>query len=118
MKRYEITPVAAPRQVKSDSWSPRPQVKKYRAFRDEVRLRGVSVPAQGARVTFVVPMPASWPKYQRNNLDGQPHRQKPDIDNLIKALLDAVYGDDCGVSDISARKVWGRKGAIIVETKP
>lgn len=115
MKRYDITPVPAPRQVRSDGWKPRPSVQRYRAFRDEVRLRRVEVPQQGARVTFILPMPSSWTKYQRSKQDGQPHRQKPDIDNLLKALLDSVYGDDCGVSDIAARKVWGREGAIIVE---
>lgn len=115
MMRYEITPVAAPRQVRSDQWNPRPQVKKYRAFRDQVRLQRVAVPQEGTWVTFVLPMPASWPKYKRSEMDGEPHCQKPDIDNLLKALLDSVYGDDCGVHEISARKVCGRKGAIIVE---
>jgi Holliday junction resolvase RusA-like endonuclease len=115
MKRYPITPVGKPRQTQRDKWQQRPAVQKYRAFADEVRLRGVKVPEAGARVTFVVPMPTSWTKQARRIMDGQPHRQKPDADNLLKSVLDAIYGDDAGVWDVGVRKVWGQKGEIRVE---
>ena len=116
IKEYPIEPVPAPRQVRSDKWRPRPGVKRYRAFRDAVRLASVTVPESGATVTFVLPMPVSWSLKKRRAMDGQPHRQTPDWDNLAKALLDAIYSDDAGVSDITIRKRWGKHGAIIVET--
>ena len=45
---------------------------------------------------------------------GKPHTKKPDIDNLIKALLDAVFSDDAHVHTVHAEKVWGDKGEIRV----
>ena len=47
----------------------------------------------------------------------RPHRQKPDIDNLIKALLDALYADDSHVWKITAEKRWHYEGKIMVFTE-
>lgn len=114
-RAWDITPVGKPRQTLCDRWGKRKVVLNYRAFADQVRLQRVVVPEAGALVTFVLPMPASWPKAKRwKHIDG-PHRQKPDLDNLVKALLDAIYGDDAVVYDLHARKVWGKRGQIIVE---
>jgi Holliday junction resolvase RusA-like endonuclease len=68
------------------------------------------------KVTFVLAMPDSWSKKKRALLDGQPHRQKPDIDNLLKFIMDALLpnGDEC-VHEISARKIWGVEGKVIIE---
>jgi Holliday junction resolvase RusA-like endonuclease len=59
-------------------------------------------------------MPASWPEARRAAMIGKPHANKPDIDNLIKALLDAVFRDDAHVHTIHAEKVWGESGEIRV----
>lgn len=98
-----------------DKWAKRPSVQRYFAFRDEVQLRGVRLPEAGAHVAFVMPMPKSWSKQKREIMQGQPHQQKPDIDNLAKALLDAVFADDCRVWDARWSKVWGEQGEIIVK---
>lgn len=46
---------------------------------------------------------------------GTPHEQKPDKDNLLKALLDALYGDDSHVwHDDGHLKFWGDEGSITV----
>lgn len=116
--RYRITPVGKPRQTQRDRWKQRPAVMRYRAFRDQVRALGVTVPPDGAHITFVIPMPPSWPKWKRRQYSGQPHRQKPDKDNLEKALLDAIYDDDAHVWDSRVSKVWGEEGAIIVKALP
>ncbi len=79
-------------------------------------MRKVDVPNAGYRITFVMPMPKSWSKRKRAEMVGQPHQQKPDLDNLIKALLDACYQDDCEVWDLRATKVWGEEGAISVDS--
>lgn len=113
--RYAIEPMGAPRMTRADAWKRRPVVLRYRAFKDACREAGVQVPESGARLTFVLPMPPSWSQRRRASMDGQPHRSKPDIDNLVKATLDAIYDDDAAVWDISARKVWGQSGEIIVE---
>ncbi len=60
-----------------------------------------------------MPMPKSWSKKKRAEMDSKDHRQKPDLDNLIKAFLDSVAeGDDAFVSSLSATKLWGEKGRI------
>lgn len=112
MKVYEITPIAKPRMTRSDKWKLRPVVLKYRAFKDEVRLRRVQLNEAGDHVTYVIPMPKSWTKKKRAEMQGQPHQQKPDVDNLTKALLDALYGDDSHVWDIRTTKLWGETGQI------
>lgn len=114
IKIYPVTPVPKPRQTRSDKWKQRPAVMRYRAFCDEVRLLECAVPEDGAHVTFRMPMPKSWSKKKRAELLGQPHQQKPDVDNLTKALLDAVLKDDSGVWDIRTTKRWANEGSITI----
>ena len=109
---YAITPVPKPRQTQRDKWDKRPSVLRYRAFADEVRLRGVKVPEYGCRVVFHMPMPKSWSKKKKELHCNLPHQQVPDIDNLGKSLLDAVFADDCRVFDIRFSKYWAEKGMI------
>lgn len=45
---------------------------------------------------------------------GKAHKQKPDIDNLIKTFLDALLEDDSRVSSIAATKVWAANPGIWV----
>jgi len=99
----------------SDKWKKRPSVLRYRAFRDEVKLKGVKLYESGMHITFVMPMANSWSEKKKAAHDGMPHRQKPDFDNLAKALFDAVYEDDSHIHDVRISKVWGRSGKIIIE---
>ena len=117
IREYEITPAPAPRQVGSDAWKERKCVKRYREFRDLVHIAGVQVPYGGAHITFWLPMPESWPKYKKAAMLGQPHQQKPDVDNLVKALLDGVFRnkDDAVIWDLRATKKWGDVGKIVIE---
>lgn len=39
-------------------------------------------------------------------MKGQPHRQKPDTDNLTKALKDALWQEDSGIWKECAEKRW------------
>lgn len=114
--KYKINPVAKPRMTRRDKWKERPSVVRYRAYKDELRARRISLPYAGWHVTFILPMPRSWPEKKKSEMDGQPHRQKPDVDNLMKGLMDAVFHEDCAVWDARVSKYWGREGAIIVDT--
>lgn len=102
-----------------DRWAKRPAVLRYRRFKDQVRLRRVELP-QPCRVTFWIPMPTSWPLSKRSALAGMPHRVRPDLDNLLKALCDAVHQEDSHLYDIRAEKRWAssREGWIEVEALP
>ncbi len=114
MTLYRITPVPKPRMTQRDKWQKRPSVLRYRAFKDQVRLRRVVLDPP-CRVVFWMPMPASWPEAKKAKLDGTPHLQRPDNDNLQKALLDAVHLDDSHVWSIHAEKRWARKAGIEIE---
>lgn len=95
-----------------DKWAKRPAVLRYRDFCDQVRAAGAAVPESGAHITFHLAMPASWSKRKRAEMEGQPHQQKPDVDNLAKALLDACLEEDQGVWDMRVTKVWAVSGGI------
>lgn len=116
---YPITPCPKPRMTRGDRYKRpmRPEVARYWAFKDEVRIRGVVLPEDGAKVIFIMPMPKSWSEKKKKEMDGMMHKQKPDLDNLMKALGDAVYDDDSRISSLDRLgKQWGREGLIIIET--
>jgi Holliday junction resolvase RusA-like endonuclease len=106
-----LAPVPAPRQVRSDKWRPSPSVQRYRAFRDRVWMLSSpwrdKIPNGGITVTFHIPMPKSWSKRRKALMDGQPHTQRPDLDNLLKALWDSLLpDDDSHIWDCRAVKRW------------
>ena len=113
-KVFNITPLGKPRMTRADKWKKRPEVLRYRAFCDEVRLNNVSLPESGYHVIFVLPMPPSWSKKKRSLMDGKPHQQQPDKDNLEKALLDAIFGEDSHIWDGRVTKIWGETGQMII----
>ncbi len=54
-------------------------------------------------MVFKMPIPQSLSKKKQRELDGQPHVKKPDLDNLVKAVLDALND---GVAFVDDSKVW------------
>jgi Holliday junction resolvase RusA-like endonuclease len=55
-------------------------------------------------------IPKSWSKAKRANYDWTPHTQKPDADNVAKAVMDGMRGlwsDDCVVWNLRVVKAWG-----------
>jgi len=66
------------------------------------------------KVTFHMPIPKSFSKSLKNKLRESPHPHivKPDIDNLIKFILDCmtgiVYQDDNCIYRISSSKTYSQ----------
>jgi Holliday junction resolvase RusA-like endonuclease len=111
--------MAAPRMSKQDRWAKRPVVQRYRDYGVQVRRLIRDLPSP-LRVVFWLPMPPSWSRPKRERHAGQPHEGKPDLDNLLKALLDAwTYGyarGDAHFWCVLAAKRWtSGSGAIDVE---
>ena len=104
---YDICPVAAPRMTQRDKWAKRPAVMRYQAYRDKVRLARMTIP-QPCRIIFWMPMPKSWSLEKRKNMLFSPCRSKPDLDNLLKGLLDAVFYKQ-GDADKCIWSVWCEK---------
>lgn len=52
---------------------------------------------------------------------GEPHSQKPDVDKLIRAVLDSLTGivwvDDCQVVSVAATKRWSSLPGVEVEIR-
>jgi len=73
----------------------------------------------GMDVVFVWPWRKSEPK--KNRLDGWRYNDKrPDVDNIIKTLLDIVtrlgwWSDDGRVASLTIQKKWGDSPGIYVE---
>lgn len=114
LNEYAITPVPKPRMTQRDKWQKRPAVVRYRDFCNQCRELAVNVPDFGAHVRFIMPMPNSWSAKKKAEMAGQPHQQRPDLDNLLKALFDATRKEDSGIYSISASKEWGDTGMIII----
>lgn len=114
MTLYHINPVPKPRQTRSDKWKKRDCVMRYRSFADEVRAAKIKL-LPGATICFYIKMPNSWKPEKKKKMDGGPHMQRPDLSNLLKALEDAVYGEDSHLWWYGRiRKIWGYAGAIQV----
>ena len=118
MQIVDVTPVTKPRQTKRDKWKQRPCVMRYRAYADHLRAKMLDIPECGYHLIFIMPMPKSWSKKKRDAMRGKQHQQTPDKDNLEKAVLDALYGDDSCVWDGRVSKFWGDKGRVIVRSIP
>lgn len=110
-----VDPMGAPRQTRADVWKKRPVILRYRAYRDFLRLHIKEVP-QTVSLKFTLSMPDSWTHKKRGLMVGMPHQQKPDIDNLIKGVLDALLVDDAHIHTVLASKVWGTRGLISMDS--
>lgn len=112
-----MTPVPKPRMTQQDRWAKRPSVVRYRDFCDELRLKwGNRDVPEKVDLKFYLPMPQSWSKKKRQEMRHQPHQQTPDIDNLVKAFLDALCENDAFVYGVRAEKYWEDDGQIWVSS--
>lgn len=93
IKKYPIIPVPKPKATKMQYYKPTPGMERFFAFRDMVKWSKVELPPFGAHVIFNVPIP----KARKDLSPGDPHTQRPDLDNFFKALGDSVYEEDCVV---------------------
>jgi Holliday junction resolvase RusA-like endonuclease len=115
MITFNIRPVPKPRQSIRDKWSPSKSTLRYRLFADELRYQAMDmkfVLPDSFAVEFVIPMPKSWSIRQKSLMNGRPHKQTPDLSNLLKSLEDALRKEDKEIWDVHASKRWGETGLI------
>lgn len=111
------SPMGKPRMTRSDKWRKRDVVLRYRQYADRIREACGPIPEAelGGVVAIVIhaliAMPDSWSERKKAQYDGTIHRQKPDYDNIAKAVGDALLDEDstfgCGV----CTKFWCRSGS-------
>lgn len=67
-------------------------------------------------LVFGIRLADSLAHKKRDEMSGKPHTQKPDLDNLIKNILDRgsgiLWSDDKFIYSISALKVWSKLGYV------
>jgi Holliday junction resolvase RusA-like endonuclease len=126
---FNITPIGAPRMTKSDTWKlnpshPNPKqrqrkpVTQYFRFKNQIReqalINNFTLPESGFHAIFIIPMSHSWSDKKKGLMDGTPHQQKPDTDNIIKAVKDSLCDNDANIWDYRITKYWGRAGKIVI----
>ena len=89
------------------------------AIRQSFRLANPDhVPFRGA-VGMQIDLRFAIPKTKTEERSaGDRHTQKPDIDNCVKSIKDALKGlawvDDCQVSSLYAAKMWDNQPSVTV----
>ena len=110
-------PIGKPRQTRSDRWKQRPCVVRYRSWADQARLAAFGHP--GKKLTLTGPTTLRVVAYIDSGKQHRvgPHTVKPDIDNIEKAVMDALFENDQMVYRSSVEKVWADGGLprVIVE---
>jgi len=93
--------------TQKDKWAQRPATSKYWAYKDLMRLEANKmgleyVPGRIESLIFHVKMPKSWSKKKKEAMNGRPHEQTPDLDNLLKGFMDALCKEDKHIYAIAA----------------
>jgi len=127
----DIEPMGAVRTTQKQMYADK-RYKKYMAWKDDIRiLWNAELIKLGIKpdefvfdeiksITFVVTIPMSPTlskakiKEREERID-MPHQMKPDIDNMLKAFMDALMKEDSHVHTIGKMtKIWGVHGHIKV----
>lgn len=116
----EIKPKAAPRPrvTRNGTYNPKSYTdyKKAIALISKTKFKKSSEPLK-MHIDFFFKIPKSWSKVKKENIPH--HTSRPDIDNLIKSIKDALngvaYDDDSQVVSIFARKQYADRDGVLIE---
>lgn len=86
------------------------QLEKYNKYKDELRIEatriGFEMPVCNVWIKFFMPMPKSWSKKKRIQMNFEPKQSMPDLSNLIKAFEDSLLKQDNIIWDYRISKHW------------
>lgn len=107
---------ARPRVTRNGTFMPRDYEKKKKFLRWQFG----SVPSGLVHlsVTAVRKMPKSWSQAKRDRMRGLYAKPKPDADNILGGVMDALFDDDDRVVSVFCEKVWGDKHELVIEVAP
>lgn len=117
MKKLKISPVPKPRMTRADTWKKRPCVMRYWAYKDQLRIllkENDIVIKDNICIEFHVAMPKSWSKKRKDKVNGMYHQKRPDVDNLLKGFMDAIFEEDCHIHTVYAKKYWSIEPSITI----
>ena len=115
MINLKIKAVPKPRMTRADTWKKRPCVLNYWAYKDELneKIKDIDIELKDELfIEFYMPMPKSWSKKKKEEHYLKPHQQKPDIDNLLKGVMDALFKEDSHVHTVYGKKTWSDEASI------
>lgn len=70
------------------------------------KQKAFSIPVQGASFRFYIPVPPSWRPSRKRLMHGKLHQSRPDLDNLLKGVFDAMLVEDKHIAHVEAAKFW------------
>jgi Holliday junction resolvase RusA-like endonuclease len=86
------------------------RLEKYNDYKSSlsalVKQQRFTIPEQNVHMIFYIPVPKTWKEYKKNEMHMKLHQQKPDIDNLVKAVFDSIFTEDKYIADFRATKRW------------
>ncbi|UQD53323.1 RusA family crossover junction endodeoxyribonuclease [Bacillus methanolicus] len=107
----------------------KPNAQRYLAYKEliqwhvkqQLKRQNTLTGALEVEIRFTMPIPESWSKKQRAAAIGEYHVKKPDADNLVKGVFDAMnkiaWKDDNQVAKITAIKIYGENPGIEITIK-
>lgn len=106
------SPMGKPRMTQRDVWKKRPVVLRYREYCDRIRAACGPCPENvySVHVFSHFPVPDSWSKKKRADALDMPMQQRPDWDNVAKAVCDALFQEDSHLVGGVSWKFWCRPG--------
>lgn len=100
-----------PRLGRWGAYTPKPTTDyedKIKRIVKQMRVQQISGPVS-VEITAEFPIPKNWTKARRDAAEGEPHLCVPDLDNVVKCVLDGLnksaIRDDAQVHTITARKI-------------
>jgi len=125
VKIFNATPIAAsrPKVTKRGTYYAEP----YNTFKQNFALwakmnyKTILEGALGVNIYFYMPIPKSLSKKKYEEIKGAYHIKRPDVDNLVKAVLDGLngfaYKDDSQVAQLSVTKRYSETPRIEISIK-
>lgn len=113
-----VRPMGKPRMTQRDRWKKRPTVERFHQWKDEMRKHLPDLPPAEKILDLswrAELMPAkSLSKKKKAEMIGQLHRQKPDRDNIDKAILDLLFSEDQAIASGTIEKVWSERDHLTI----
>lgn len=112
----DATPIGKgrPRVTRHGTYTPK-KTQEYEKYVKHCFVKSCEAPAPLGRPLFCIirayfPVPKSYTKKQHAELPEKPYTKKPDADNIVKSILDALngiaYEDDSAICEIYCTKYY------------
>ncbi len=125
---FDVIPMGAVRMSSSDRWKVNPNhkdprkrqrepVTRYFAFKDRLKTQSQELGFQLGElldIVFFVPMPDAWSEKKKQRSIGLPCKVRPDVDNMVKGVMDCLKSEDGDVWYVRAEKRYAWSGSILI----